>query len=239
VRAARRAASHLTVHVAEVEEELRLLRAGDGPFRALLRSLGRWPRRHTVPRCSPVEWLRRAGALGPRTLLVHLQEATGGDLDLVARSRAPVVVCPPTIEWFGRTAPDVPGWRRAGVRVALGTDSPASSDAPLSMVDAMARARQHWSELHPDAVLAMATVDAARAIGRPALGRIAAGARGDLCAFALPRAMVAAAALDAATAGALPVAAVWSCGRPVHGSGRRQRHACAVPADALPSAGSP
>lgn len=211
--AARRSARFLTVHVAEAREEIELLASGRGPLRALLARLGRWPAGHRPVWRSPVEWLRRAGALGPRTLLVHMQEATAADLDLVRAARAPIVVCPPTIRWFERTPPDVPAWRAAGIRVALGTDSRASSPGPLSMTAAMAEARRLWPGLSPEHVLAMATSDAARAIGRPGLGRIAPGARADLCAYRLPRALASGSALDAATAGALPVHAVWLAGR--------------------------
>jgi cytosine/adenosine deaminase-related metal-dependent hydrolase len=83
------------------------------------------------------------------------------------------------------------------------------------MLDAMAHARRLWPTLAPDVVLAMATVHAAIGIGRPGLGRLRTGSRADLCAFALPRTMAARDALEAATAGALPVLGVWLCGRRV------------------------
>ncbi len=218
LRAARRATPFLTVHVAEIAAELELLQAGAGPLRTLLEELGRWPRSHRPPRCTPVEWLQAGGALGPRSLLVHLQEATQNDIELVRRSRAKVAVCPPTILFFGRRAPDVTAWMRRGLRVALGTDSRASSRRPLSMCDAMADARRLWPGLSPHTVLAMATSHAAAAIGRPSLGRIAPGGRGDLCAFALTGGSRLADSVDAATAGALPVCGTWLRGHRVFGT---------------------
>jgi len=216
LRAARRACSHLTVHVAEDRAEISLLREGGGPLRRLLERLGRWPAGRMPPRCSPVEWLQRNGALGPRTLLVHLQEATSADLDLVRAHGAPIVVCPATIAFFGRRPPDVTRWLRAGLIVALGTDSAASSRRGLSMAATMADARRMWPDLTPDDVLAMATRLGAVALGRPSLGRIAAGARADLCAFALPRGLSSREAVDAATSGRARVCATWLRGRLVH-----------------------
>ncbi|MEZ5963407.1 MAG: amidohydrolase family protein [Planctomycetota bacterium] len=222
VRAARRSASHIAVHVAEAEEEVRLLRAGTGPLRALLQRLGRWRPRARPPGCSPVAWLDACGALDRRTLLIHLQEAGADDIELVARRRAPVVVCPPTIDYFGRQPPDVPAWRRAGIVVALGTDSRASSRGPLSMVRAMASARRMWPSLPPACVLDLATRAGGLAIGRPSLGRIVVGGRADLCAFdlnSLDRAGAAshssAEVVDAATRGRLPVVGTWLRGQRV------------------------
>lgn len=212
VRAARRASTHITVHVAEADAELQLLRDGSGPLRTLLEGLGKWPRAHVPPAQSPVEWLAAGGALDRRTLLVHLQAASARDLEIVRARRAPVVVCPATLTYFGRTPPDVPTWLRSGIPVALGTDSLASSRVGLSMVAAMAGARTMWPALSPAIVLAMATRLAALAIGRPSLGRIAVGGRADLCAFELARPLSLPEAVDAATRGSLPVRGTWLCG---------------------------
>jgi hypothetical protein len=48
------------------------------------------------------------GLLGPRTLLIHAQHLRGDDEARIARALVPVVVCPGTIEWFGRPSPPVP-----------------------------------------------------------------------------------------------------------------------------------
>lgn len=216
LRAARRSGSALTVHVAEVAAEHHLLREGRGELRVLLEDLGKWPHAYQPPGCSAVALLETCGLLGPRTLLAHLQAATHEDLDLVARNGAPAVVCPATIAFFRRTPPDVSGWLRRGITVALGTDSRASSAGELSMPAAMAEARSMWPGLAPATVLTMATRSGGVALGRPGLGRIAVGVRADLCAFGSDPAMAADAALDAATSGELAVVGTWVCGRRVH-----------------------
>lgn len=212
LRAAARARRPLSVHIAEHEAELELLRDGRGPFRELLEDLGRWPAGWRAPGCSPVEWLRRADALRADTLLVHAQHVSAADLAAIAACQASVAVCPPTLDYFGRQPPPVARWLRAGINVALGTDSAASCEGPLSMPGVMAQARRMWPSLHPQTVLAMATIRAARAIACPSLGAIRLGAPADLCAFAVTSAAHANEAIDAATAGAARVVGVWSAG---------------------------
>ncbi|MBK9129512.1 MAG: amidohydrolase family protein [Phycisphaerales bacterium] len=213
MRAALDAASHLTVHVAEASEELDLLRAGTGPLRRFLEDLGKWPAGHRPSRTTPIGWLDALGALSPRCLLVHAQHATMHDILTVVARRAPIVVCPSTIRFFGRTPPDVPRWIRAGVRVTLGTDSRASRTRSLSMRHEMALASRMWPSLSADQVVAMATTHAGRAIGRPRLGRIAPGGRADLCAVALPKSWTVDAAVLGFARGDLPPEGTWLAGR--------------------------
>lgn len=213
VRAALDATSHLAIHVAEASEELELQRAGTGPLRRLLEDLGKWPARHRPRRATPIAWLDAIGALSPRCQLVHAQHATVRDILTVAARRAPIVVCPSTIRFFGRTPPDVPAWIRAGVRVALGTDSRASRARGLSMRHEMALARRLWPSLSAEQVVAMATTHGGPAIGRPGLGRIAAGGRADLCAVTLPKSWTADSALLGFASGDLPPESTWLGGR--------------------------
>jgi cytosine/adenosine deaminase-related metal-dependent hydrolase len=215
VRQAARSGSFLAIHAAEIAAEGELLRTGQGPLRQLLQDLGKWPRGYRPPARSPVAWLAACGALSPRSLLVHLQEADDDDLELVRRHRAKVAVCPATIAFFRRRPPPVERWLARGLCVGLGTDSRASAQSPLSMLDAMARARRLWPGLSPEQVLGMATAQAAAAIGRPSLGRLAMACRGDMCAFELGRRMSLSDALEATTCAALGVTGVWLRGSPL------------------------
>jgi len=205
--AAHRRRRHLAIHCAEVPEEQEFLRRGRGPFAELLQQLGRLPAGHRPPGVGAVRHLRALGVLGPRTQLVHCQELERGDAALLAATRTPVVVCPGTIEWFRRTPPPVPGWLRAGIRVALGTDSRASN-VDLSMPRELLRAARCWPGLAPETLLQMATAFGGVSLGRPRLGRIARGGRADLC--ALPAGTDAPArALEEFVHGARRIAAVW------------------------------
>ncbi len=213
VSAADRAAAHLSIHVAESVEEIELLRAGTGPLRRVLEDLGKWPRHAQAPRATPIAWLDALGILSRRCLLVHAQHATDRDIETVAARGAPVAVCPSTIRFFGRPPPDIGHWRRAGVVVALGTDSAASRAGALSMRTEMALAAKMWPDLSAEQILTLATREAACAIGRPGLGRIAIGGRADLCAVELPRRWTPASALAGFVRGDLPLAATWLAGR--------------------------
>lgn len=61
-------------------------------------------------------------------LLVHLTEATDGDLARVADAEVPVAVCPRSNAFFGKIV-DLPRMVRMGVRLLLGTDN-AMINAP-------------------------------------------------------------------------------------------------------------
>ncbi len=56
------------------------------------------------------------------TFLVHMVQATDGDLARCADAGVPIVVCPRSNAFFGMT-PDIPRMIRAGVDLRLGTDN--------------------------------------------------------------------------------------------------------------------
>ena len=180
--AARAVGAPLAVHCAETPAEQEFLRHGRGPFRELLEALGRLPAGFVPPRRGAVRWLEHLGLLGPRTHLVHCQELERGDAGRIAAAGSPIVVCPGTIAWFGRTPPPVDRWLGAGIAVALGTDSRASNDAWSLRRDLQLAARW-WPQLPPAALLAMATVHGATALARRGLGRLRRGGRADFVAI--------------------------------------------------------
>jgi 5-methylthioadenosine/S-adenosylhomocysteine deaminase len=128
-----------------------------------------------------------AELLGPDTVGIHLVRADGDDLDLLAERNVPVIHCPRSNALLGCGTAPVPEMLERGLRVGLGTDSPASA-LTFDMWDEMraailvARARA----ARPDALgagraLRMATIDAARAIGLgDDVGSITPGKRADL-----------------------------------------------------------
>lgn len=200
-RAAAARARYLAIHCAELPEEQRFLRTGDGPFAALLATLGRLPEGHRPPGVGAVRHLERLGLLRPTTQLVHCQELERGDAARIARAGAAVVVCPGTIRYFGRTPPDVPGLLRRGVPVALGTDSRASNEA-MSLRRELRLAAEMWPTLTPAALLRVATTHGGRALGGP-FGALARGRRADL--VVVPAASSWDATLEAFVHGAAPV----------------------------------
>jgi 5-methylthioadenosine/S-adenosylhomocysteine deaminase len=135
----------------------------------------------------PVARLKEAGALGARTVLAHCGWVTKGEVAEIAAARSSVAHCPVSNLKLatGGVAP-VPELHDAGVRVGLGTDGAASNNT-LDLFQTMKFAalvqKQHrWDAtvLPAQRVLDMATRDAADALHRPDLGRLAPGAAADL-----------------------------------------------------------
>jgi len=176
----------LTVHVAESSEEIEFLHTGRGPMRTMLETLGVWSGTWEVPRCGPVEYLQRVGYLRPGTLLVHCVHLTVDELEVARDADAVVVTCPRSNVWVGGGVPPVSRFYGAGVPVAIGTDSLASTDS-LNMFDELAALRRLAPEVDAARLLESATRVGAEALGLGHdFGTIAAGRLARLATVALP-----------------------------------------------------
>jgi len=181
-QAAQRTGRPLMIHCSETVEELEFLQQGRGPLRDLLQGIGRWDSSFEAPTCSAVAWLDRLSCLGPDTMLIHVQELVYGDLEILARTHSPVVICPGTIHYFQREAPRVSEMWEAGLTLALGTDS-LSSNEGLDLFGEMQRLHLQVPEFDPANILLMATSMGGRALGFPQAGRLVPGARFDALGF--------------------------------------------------------
>lgn len=161
---AKAAGSRLTIHVAESEPEIRLLASGDGPLPEFYRERGVWDDGWTCPKQSPVEYLDRLGVLSERTLAVHCVHLSRQDLSRLQSRQVTVVACPRSNAHLGAGTAPVPKILSSGVPVALGTDSLASAP-DLDLFAEMAALRADHPGLAPAAVLRMATLNGARALG--------------------------------------------------------------------------
>ena len=129
IRAAveRRALGACSVHLSESAEELEFIQTGTGPWRALLEGLGSWDPSWVAPGVTPVEYLDGAGFLGPMVLAVHGVHMVANDLERLGSHGATLVTCPRSNRHTGAGVPPVEEFYRSGVRVAVGTDSLAST----------------------------------------------------------------------------------------------------------------
>lgn len=137
--------------------------------------------------CTPAEHLDRLGVLGPRLSIAHGVHLTPGDIELLQARDVSVVYNPTSnMKLVAGIAP-VPDLLAAGVRVGLGTDSNLSNNN-LDMFEEM-RLGAILQKLScsdaaalpcPD-VLAMATIDGARALGMADLiGSLEPGKQADI-----------------------------------------------------------
>lgn len=154
----------LSIHVAESEAETQLLRDGTGPMADFLRERDAWEDGWKAPGLSPVEHLDRLGLLTSRTLAVHCVHVDHQDISKLQARQVTVVTCPRSNRELRVGRAPVPRLLSAGIPVVLGTDSSASSP-DLDMLAEMAALREEHPGLAPAAVLRMATLNGARALG--------------------------------------------------------------------------
>jgi cytosine/adenosine deaminase-related metal-dependent hydrolase len=166
-----------SIHVAEDEDELALLRDGSGRWPALLAGMGVDPATR-VPRKAPVAYLASLGAFQTQTppLLVHMVHAGADDRRLAREAGATVVLCPRSNLHVGGRLPDVGAFVAEGAALAIGTDSLASTP-DLSLWGEMATLAAHFPAVAAARWFDAATRGGAQALGLRGLGALAPGAR--------------------------------------------------------------
>ncbi len=205
---ARERSLQLGVHWSETLEENEWLAFGRGPFAKLLSSGIESPRR------TGLELLREAGLLGDRTALYHGNHPLPGEIELVRDSGASLVHCPGTHAFFGREEFPLERWSKAGVNVALGTDSLASNES-LDMLRELRLLRMSFPNLPADECFRMATENGARALGlADKAGRLRAGAWADFAVFETKERELSG-VLDEVTSGRANPNGTWIGGEPV------------------------
>jgi cytosine/adenosine deaminase-related metal-dependent hydrolase len=173
----------LATHLAETPDEREFLEAQAGPFRELWEHLGSWSEPVATFRGGPVEFARHVGLLDRPTLLAHVNYCDDDELGMLARGKASVVYCPRTHAYFGHPPHRFREMMRAGVNVAIGTDSCASSP-DLDLVAELRLVHSLFPELPAESLFRMVTFNAARAIRREReVGSLAAGKAADLVVF--------------------------------------------------------
>jgi cytosine/adenosine deaminase-related metal-dependent hydrolase len=172
----------LAMHLAESPEELQWLRDGTGPLREMLQRLGAWDASALRAGAAPADYLRLLAA-APRALVIHGNYLSDDDIALLAAhgDTLSVVFCPRTHAFFGHAPYPLQRLLAAGVRVALGTDSRASSPDLNLLAEARLVARRGLAS--PAQAVRMATLAGAEALGfSDRCGSLAPGKRADICA---------------------------------------------------------
>jgi cytosine/adenosine deaminase-related metal-dependent hydrolase len=176
----------LATHFNERADELAWLTSGDGPWESFAAEL--------APPLgeSGIRALARRGLLSSRMVAAHCVKVDEEEIRLLAEHGVPVLHCPRSNAVLGCGIAPLAELRAAGVRIGLGTDSPASTPS-FDMFDEMraalyaARAREE----RPDAlsaadVLELATIGSARALGLDdEVGSLVPGKHADLTVLSL------------------------------------------------------
>jgi cytosine/adenosine deaminase-related metal-dependent hydrolase len=155
----------LATHLSESEAELAYLAEGGGPWASfaelLVEPYGR----------SAIEALADAGVLGPGTLAAHCVYVRPEELALLGSHDVAVAHCPRSNALLGCGIAPLGELRSAGLRAAIGTDSPASTPSfdmfeELRTAIYAARARERRADALSTAdALELATLGGARALG--------------------------------------------------------------------------
>ncbi len=160
-----------SIHLAEDPAERTFCATGQGPFAALARKLGATDADLRAVSRSAVA--RVASWLGPRSLAVHLVDLDDQDLRDLRRSGATAVLCPRSNLHIVGRVPDLPRLLGAGIPLAVGSDSLASSPS-LSPLAELAVLRRAFPQVEPRRILPLAWNGAA--VGLRGMGHLAAGA---------------------------------------------------------------
>lgn len=167
------------LHLAESPDESRFLQSGDGEWSGFLRERGLGDVRFEAPAKGPVRYVESLGVLRPGLLAVHCVQTDAADHATLARSGVHVAVCPRSNRNLEVGEAPLPGLLAAGVRLCLGTDSLASVGT-LNLMDDVRALRQAFPGLPASALVRMATLEGAAALGLDDLGSIAPGKRAAL-----------------------------------------------------------
>ena len=181
----------LTTHLAESAEEMSMFGRASGPLYKFMKEIGR-----DMDDCgstTPLSVFLKLPGVGGRVLphkdrawiVAHLNDLTETDLNLLKAlgNRFHLVHCPRSHEYFQHSTFEYKKLRNLGFNICLGTDSLASND-DLSLFREMRAFRKNHSGVFPEEIVAMATVNPAKALGKPhVLGRIRANYFADMIAI--------------------------------------------------------
>ena len=133
-----------------------------------------------------VELLHEVGCLGPDVQAVACSDVSAREIELLAASGTAVLFDSPTRLFWGTGFPPIRDFLTAGITCGVATNGAAANcgqDLFESMKYSCATAKTAAHDpcaLTAERVLRMATVEGARAIGRPEVGSIEVGKRADL-----------------------------------------------------------
>lgn len=177
-------------HLAESPDETSLLTDDTGPLAELFRANGWEPGRWPGPEPGTVSRMNHSGSLRTGLVAAHCVRLDAAEPAILAVAGVAVAHCPESNARLQCGRAPLEALLAAGVKVGIGTDSPASAGDYDVRAEARAAAREAKAARVPapsaEALIRMATTGGAAALGMEALiGTLEAGKRCDLLAVAL------------------------------------------------------
>ena len=171
-------------HFAESEAEVEWVRHRTGPFADVLGGSSIGP--------NSIRILAEHGLLGPQLVAAHCVHLDDDELELLARHDVSAAHCPRSNALLGCGIAPLQRLRDAGLRLGLGTDSPASAPSfdmfeELRTAVYVARAgEQRADALSATEALGLVTIGSAKALGLDGdVGSLTPGKRADLAVVSL------------------------------------------------------
>jgi cytosine/adenosine deaminase-related metal-dependent hydrolase len=185
----RRDGARWSVHLSESRDETEFISAGTGAWRTFLEEIGAWDPRWQPAGVSPVRYLDALGVLDERAIVVHGVQMTPTDLTRLADLGVTLVTCPRSNARTGAGTPPIDTFYASGVRVAVGTDSLASTP-DLNVFAELAAMRALAPSVPASRLLDSATRQGALALGVDAdYGTLDRGRRARMVAVSIPDAV--------------------------------------------------
>jgi aminodeoxyfutalosine deaminase len=182
-RAAMESGLALATHLAESPDEAQFLRDHTGPFRDLWERLGLWSEDVPTFAHGPIFFAASATFLHYRPLLAHVNYCNDDELAFLSTMDASVVYCPRTHKFFGHPPHRWQDMLAAGINVAAGTDSCASSPN-LNLIEELRLLHEIAPEVSTETLWRMGTLNGAKALQwDDEIGSIQNGKSADLTIF--------------------------------------------------------
>ncbi len=187
---ARRRQKKFATHLAESKAESAYIRSGSGVLAMDLREKVGWENLMREPfGVTPVKYLQQWDVYGPDFLAVHCVQVNGPDIEVLAKNGVAIAHCPKSNAKLGCGIAPLPAFLESGIRVGLGTDSPASSNVMDMFGEMRTAIFLHRGSQRDAAVLdaaecvQIATLGGARALGmEDRIGSLESGKQADLIA---------------------------------------------------------
>jgi cytosine/adenosine deaminase-related metal-dependent hydrolase len=158
----------LAMHLAEMPEELQLLRHHTGPLLEMMRCADPdYDPKSVLLGKRPMDYLQLLSA-APNVLIIHGNYLDDEELQFLAthRETMSVVYCPRSHAYFRHTSYPLQKMLDYGVRVLLGTDSLASVPN-LSLIEEMQLILQQHPAISPETIYRLGTSEGASALNLP------------------------------------------------------------------------